>query len=226
MIDLERRRNMNREALASLRRIERQGGEVAAGSKHWICLGDVFVKRPHAATRAMLEEDGRRLEAEVEALRTSVKKKTSELCELDPSMCDRLGQAAVYFSSGGEGRPAPQLGPRLCWTVTSNGDSPPRNCAFLDYTTNPACARAGGRGCCARTAPPRGWPVRCAAPTVDAPALTCAKSNCLDLPTPSRSRRFSCHRCSAGGSDVHRSFVNLHGVSRDALAAELFRGGV
>ena len=87
MIELDGRRNMNREALGALRRIERQGAEVAAASKHWICLGDVFVKRPHAATRAMLEEDQRRLDAEVGALHESVKQKTSVLCELDPSMC-------------------------------------------------------------------------------------------------------------------------------------------
>mmetsp|Transcript_20995 Transcript_20995/g.64185 ORF Transcript_20995/g.64185 Transcript_20995/m.64185 type:complete len:181 (-) Transcript_20995:623-1165(-) len=87
MIELDRRRNHNREALAALRRIERQGKSVAVATKHWICLGDVFMKRPHVSTKEMLEEDGRRLDREIEALRESVKKKTSELCELDPSMC-------------------------------------------------------------------------------------------------------------------------------------------
>jgi hypothetical protein len=102
IIDLERRRNANREALASLRRLERQGGDVASNSKHWVCLGDVFVKRPHGATRGILEEDEKRIGAEVEALRASVKKKTSQLCELDPSMCDWGRWGGVRLENGGQ----------------------------------------------------------------------------------------------------------------------------
>jgi hypothetical protein len=139
MIDLERRRNMNREALASLRRIERQGGDVAAQSKHWICLGDVFVKRPHGPTRAMLEEDGRRLEAEVEGLRTSVKKKTSELCELDSSMCDRpgfskLGDSGMWVGTGWAAAVKPGHGSLR--TAGQKGCSP-ANAASLDSRKPP-----------------------------------------------------------------------------------------
>ena len=88
MVDLDRRRNQNREALAALRRIDRQsGGASSAAQKHWMCMGDIFLKRPHATTRSMLEEEQTRIDGELESLRASVKRKTSTLCELDPSMC-------------------------------------------------------------------------------------------------------------------------------------------
>ena len=72
--------------MASLRRVERQGAAVAAATKHWVCLGDTFVRRPHGKTRTMVEKDQDRLEGEIAALHRSVQQKTSELCEIDPSI--------------------------------------------------------------------------------------------------------------------------------------------
>ena len=87
MVELDRRRNTNREALAALRRIDRQGAEVAAAQKHWVCMGETFAKHSQSEARGMLEADQTRLDAEIERLRGDVKRKTSAVCELDPSMC-------------------------------------------------------------------------------------------------------------------------------------------
>ena len=87
MVELDRRRNKNREALSALRRIERQGAEVAAAQKHWVCMGETFARHSQAEARAMLEADQSRLDAEIERLRAEVKRKTSTVCELDPTMC-------------------------------------------------------------------------------------------------------------------------------------------
>jgi hypothetical protein len=91
MVELDRRRNANREALGALRKADTGGtGQKNAGSsmKHWVCLGDVFMRQPHASARQMLEDDQKRIETELEALRLSVKRKSSALCELDPSIAD------------------------------------------------------------------------------------------------------------------------------------------
>jgi hypothetical protein len=87
MVELDRRRNKNREALAALRRIDRQGAEVAAAQRHWVCMGETFAKHSQAEARGMLEADQSRLDAEIERLRGDVKRKTSAVCELDPAMC-------------------------------------------------------------------------------------------------------------------------------------------
>lgn len=98
MVELDRRRNANREALAALRKADREAGAAqgissgsggstrADGMKHWVCLGDTFLRQPHQSARQMLEEDQRRIESELETLRSSVKRKSSALCELDPSI--------------------------------------------------------------------------------------------------------------------------------------------
>ena len=87
MVELDRQRNKNREALAALRRLDRQGGEAAAGQKHWVWQGGNFLRHSQADTRSLLEADQARLDTEIERLRGEVKRKTSTLCELDPSMC-------------------------------------------------------------------------------------------------------------------------------------------
>ena len=87
MVELDRQRNTNREALGALRRTERsQGSEESAAQKYWLYQGEHFVRRKHGDARAMLEEEQKRLDGEIEALRLSVKKKSSALCELDPSI--------------------------------------------------------------------------------------------------------------------------------------------
>lgn len=89
IVELDRRRNKNREALAALRRIDREkGAEVAATQKHWVCMGETFTKYDQPSARIMLEADQKRLDAEIDRLRDEVKRKTSELCKLDPSIAN------------------------------------------------------------------------------------------------------------------------------------------
>jgi chaperonin cofactor prefoldin len=99
LVDLDRRRNHNREALSALRRLEseRISGGAGASSKHWVCLGDVFVKRTSGSAREMLEADQRTLEGEIERCRAKLKQKTTELCELDPTIADG---SEVFHSFG------------------------------------------------------------------------------------------------------------------------------
>merc|ERR1712087_123581 len=40
VVDLDRRRNTNREALAVFRRMEKQGPAAVLGQKHWTCLSN------------------------------------------------------------------------------------------------------------------------------------------------------------------------------------------
>ena len=88
MIELDRQRNANREALAALRRMDREAQNAGAEvpQKHWMCMGDTFLRRPHATTRQLLEEEQKRIDREIETLRMSVKRKISTLCDLDPSI--------------------------------------------------------------------------------------------------------------------------------------------
>mmetsp|Transcript_43585 Transcript_43585/g.114563 ORF Transcript_43585/g.114563 Transcript_43585/m.114563 type:complete len:185 (+) Transcript_43585:55-609(+) len=88
MVELDRQRNKNREALAALRHLDRDAEKAGlqAPEAHWMCTGDLFVKRSAATTRQMLEEEQKQIDSQLETLRASVKRKTSTLCELDPSI--------------------------------------------------------------------------------------------------------------------------------------------
>ena len=76
LVELDRKRNQNREALAALRRTARQevgqAGAAAAAAeattKHWMCLGDYFVRKPQSKIVESLQADQQRIEAEIESL--------------------------------------------------------------------------------------------------------------------------------------------------------------
>ena len=89
LLDFDRRRNGNREALAALRREESSTGGHPASRKHWVCLGDTFVRLPHAMVKARLEQDQGRLEKQIDEMRDGVKRKSAQICEIDPTMCVR-----------------------------------------------------------------------------------------------------------------------------------------
>ena len=87
MVELDRRRNSNREALGAIRRAEKaQGAAAAAEEKRWMCLGEVFVRQPTSRAKEMLQADQQRIEEEMRELRAKIKRKSSKLCELDPSI--------------------------------------------------------------------------------------------------------------------------------------------
>ena len=67
-----------------------KGGRVyPASRKHRVCLGDTFVRLPHAMVKARLEQDQGRLEKQIDGMRDGVKRKSAQICEIDPTMCVR-----------------------------------------------------------------------------------------------------------------------------------------
>ena len=61
LIDYDHRRNQNREALAALRRIERQKGQTeldVADVKQYVCIGGNFIKLPTEKVKTMLRKGG------------------------------------------------------------------------------------------------------------------------------------------------------------------------
>ena len=96
MVELDRRRNQNREALAALRRMDRQNdGGLRTSQKHWVCMGDVFLRKPQAATKSMLDQEQQRLDNEIEALRKSVKQSATCPLMLEPPPRLSHGRARV-----------------------------------------------------------------------------------------------------------------------------------
>eukprot|EP00128_Syssomonas_multiformis_P004626 Colp12_sorted_trinity150504_noHs@19220 len=76
IVDFDRKRNTNREALGSFRRKEH------TDKKAWTWIGSMFIKLPSDATIKLLEEDQKRLDSEISQLRDSVKRKSEELMRL------------------------------------------------------------------------------------------------------------------------------------------------
>ena len=115
VVELDRKRNQNREALAALRQLEKEGS-FSSSQGRWMCMGEHFVqrravplaaqapppprpalprptqrrrccrRRSHGSIQELLRADQRRLDDEINALREGIKRKASQLCELDPSM--------------------------------------------------------------------------------------------------------------------------------------------
>ena len=108
--DLERRRSANREALGAMRkllyprpsstRLSRSevspslapppqslspaiSPSLAPPPSQWICLGDVFIKRPHGLAVRMLEEDETRLESEISEIHARIRRKTEQLAKVE-----------------------------------------------------------------------------------------------------------------------------------------------
>ena len=71
------------------------GADAAADGKYWMLQGEVFRRHRFGDARALLNFEQMRLDAEIEALRLSVKQKSSAVCELDPSIA---GGSTVHRS--------------------------------------------------------------------------------------------------------------------------------
>ena len=108
--DLERRRSANREALGAMRKLlyprpsstrlsrfevspslapppqslsPAISPSLAPPPSQWICLGDVFIKRPHGLAVRMLEEDETRLESEISEIHARIRRKTEQLAKVE-----------------------------------------------------------------------------------------------------------------------------------------------
>jgi len=76
IVDFDKRRNVNREALRSLKD--------SKDNKTWLCSGaDLFIKLPTDGARKIIEKDQRTLDEEINKLRDQLKVKTSKLSEIE-----------------------------------------------------------------------------------------------------------------------------------------------
>ncbi|XP_027037757.1 p53 and DNA damage-regulated protein 1-like [Pocillopora verrucosa] len=83
IIELDKQRNTNREALRMLKKEDKRGLSGASSSKPWVCFGNMFIKLPSSNVQAMLQQDQKNLEEEISRLRKDLKPKVSKLHELE-----------------------------------------------------------------------------------------------------------------------------------------------
>ncbi|XP_034440257.1 p53 and DNA damage-regulated protein 1 isoform X1 [Hippoglossus hippoglossus] len=76
IVDLDSKRNKNREALTALKT------EMSDSKKVKVCFGNMFIKFPKSKTREMIEKDQEQLEKEINDLRKELKSKVNHLNEM------------------------------------------------------------------------------------------------------------------------------------------------
>ncbi|KAG2172882.1 hypothetical protein INT43_000232 [Umbelopsis isabellina] len=96
IIDSDRKRNTNREALTNIRKklnngmfniLEAIGCKICLTlrleRKLWINMGDMFIKLPKEDVKNMIEEDQKKLDEEIESRRDMVRQKVMKLDQFD-----------------------------------------------------------------------------------------------------------------------------------------------
>ncbi|MBN3309070.1 p53 and DNA damage-regulated protein 1 [Amia ocellicauda] len=76
IVDLDVKRNRNREALAALHRDRDEADKVK------VCFGNMFIKLPRTTTKQMIQKDQEQLDKEINDLRKRLKAKVNRLNEL------------------------------------------------------------------------------------------------------------------------------------------------
>ncbi|XP_022601170.1 p53 and DNA damage-regulated protein 1 [Seriola dumerili] len=76
IVDLDTKRNKNREALNALKT------EMSDSEKVKVCFGTMFIKFPKSKTREMIQKDQEQLEKEINDLRKGLKAKVNHLNEI------------------------------------------------------------------------------------------------------------------------------------------------
>ncbi|KAM7006372.1 p53 and DNA damage-regulated protein 1 [Labrus bergylta] len=76
IVDLDTKRNRNREALNALK------NEMSKNEKVKVCLGNIFIKFPNLKTREMIQKDQDQLDKEINDLRKALKAKVNHLSEI------------------------------------------------------------------------------------------------------------------------------------------------
>ncbi|KAG0057409.1 p53 and DNA damage-regulated protein 1 [Gryganskiella cystojenkinii] len=77
IVDYDRRRNSNREALGKLKK------ELGQEKKVWVNLGDMFIKLPKKNVETMIKKDQNTLDGEISDIRQVMKEKVVELEKLE-----------------------------------------------------------------------------------------------------------------------------------------------
>ncbi|KAL2763848.1 p53 and DNA damage-regulated protein 1 [Daubentonia madagascariensis] len=75
IVDLDTKRNQNREGLRALQK------DLSLSEDVMVCFGNMFIRMPHPQTKEMLEKDQDHLDKEIERLRTQLKVKVNRLFE-------------------------------------------------------------------------------------------------------------------------------------------------
>ncbi|TMS19231.1 p53 and DNA damage-regulated protein 1 [Larimichthys crocea] len=76
IVDLDTKRNRNREALNAL------NNEVSDSEKVKVCFGNMFIKFPKSKTKDMIQKDQEQLDKEINDLRKGLKAKVNRLNEM------------------------------------------------------------------------------------------------------------------------------------------------
>ncbi|KAM7423286.1 hypothetical protein PAMA_011033 [Pampus argenteus] len=76
IVDLDTKRNKNREALNALK------NELSDSEKVKVCFGNMFIKFPKSKTREMIQKDQEQLDNEINDLRKGLKAKVNRLNEM------------------------------------------------------------------------------------------------------------------------------------------------
>ncbi|KAI8991607.1 p53 and DNA damage-regulated protein 1-like protein [Mycotypha africana] len=76
IIDFDRKRNSNREALTQLKRIPEE-------KKVWTFFGDMFIKLPSEKTRTLIQKDQELLDEKVDKARSVMKENAMELQKME-----------------------------------------------------------------------------------------------------------------------------------------------
>lgn len=77
VVELDRRRQKNREALRALQKLDDHV------RKPWVCIGNMFMKIPKERTTELLQQEQAKLEEEIASLRKKLKKNVQLLRELE-----------------------------------------------------------------------------------------------------------------------------------------------
>uniref|UniRef100_A0A1E1X040 p53 and DNA damage-regulated protein 1 n=1 Tax=Amblyomma aureolatum TaxID=187763 RepID=A0A1E1X040_9ACAR len=77
VVELDRRRQKNREALRALQSMEEDV------RRPWVCIGNMFMKIPKQRTKELLEQEQEKLEEEIASLRKKLKKNVQSLREME-----------------------------------------------------------------------------------------------------------------------------------------------
>ncbi|XP_032462990.1 p53 and DNA damage-regulated protein 1 isoform X1 [Phocoena sinus] len=75
MVDLDTKRNRNREGLRALQK------DLSLSEDVMVCFGNMFIRMPHRETKEMIEKDQEHLDKEIERLRKQLKVKVNRLFE-------------------------------------------------------------------------------------------------------------------------------------------------
>ncbi|XP_061584707.1 p53 and DNA damage-regulated protein 1 [Cololabis saira] len=76
IVDLDSKRNRNREALSALKH------EMSDSEKVKVCFGNMFIKFPKSKTSEMIQRDQEQLDKEINDLRKGLKAKVNRLNEM------------------------------------------------------------------------------------------------------------------------------------------------